>query len=160
MAQGDTLPGWMRGEDTERDPAAADYTPSEGSTDVVSPRAVAQVIDWAVVAPAVLALDVGLSPLGIPLFARIPIEMTVFFAYCVVLEGFFGGRTVGKRFMGILVVTTEGHPVSVRQALVRNLPALVAAFWIPYIVAIFSVVSTPLHQRVFDRLADTAVVRI
>lgn len=160
---GSSVPDWITDGDGEgeaesesSDPA---YPPTPGSTDVVSSRAYAQAIDWAVVALPVLALEFVLASAGVPLLFRIPANASIYLVYCVFFEGFRGGQTVGKSMMGIVVVTAEGRSIGLREAVVRNLPALFAGFWVPYIVGIYSIIDTPLHQRVFDRVADTAVVR-
>jgi uncharacterized RDD family membrane protein YckC len=155
------MPDWLtESDDTEEsDPATPAYEPTPGSTDGVAYRAYAQAIDWGVMAIPVLVLEILLASAGVPLLFRIPADASIYLVYCVVLEGFYGGQTVGKSLMGIAVVTVEGRPIGLRHALVRNVPALFAGFWVPYIVGIYSIIDTPLHQRVFDRIADTAVVR-
>ena len=157
------LPSWLGDAEYEsrpdEDSAKRAYVPTPGNTDLVAPRAVAQVLDWAVIVPPVLAMEFLLAPTGIPLLLRVPIEMLVYLAYCAGFEGLNGGRTVGKMAMDLVVVSADGGPITLRQAVVRNLPALAAAYWLPYLAAISSVVTTPLHQRLFDRVADTAVVR-
>ena len=45
--------------------------------------------------------------------------------YYVLLEGFWGGRTVGKRALGIRVVMDTGRAVTVGAAVVRNLLRLI-----------------------------------
>lgn len=77
--------------------------------------------------------------------------------YFVVLEA-RTGRSVGKRAMGVLVVSTNGRPVGWRAAALRNL--LRAADVLPtgYLVGLASMAVTARFQRLGDLVAGTMVV--
>lgn len=142
-------------DDAEEGPA---FLLGPGSTDVLAPRTAAQLVDWTIVLPFVFVLDLLIAGV-LPFAVRLAVELGIYLAYGAVLEGYRDGQTLGKVLMDLKVVGVDGEECTPRQALVRNLPALVAPLWIPYIVALLSIVTTDLNQRLFDRTAETAVVR-
>ncbi|GAB3691686.1 hypothetical protein GCM10028857_29370 [Salinarchaeum chitinilyticum] len=130
-------------------------------TDVVGSRAVAQVVDWIVAivvtfGVALLLLETGVQPtrgaFGL-------IAGTSAFLYNALLEGFWGGQTVGKRLVGIRVRGQRGSDVSVGQAFIRNIPAIVSPGLLLYLVALLSIAMDDKKRRVFDHAAGTIVVR-
>lgn len=94
--------------------------------------------------------------------AVIIVTFLVFFAifgYPVILETLWRGKTVGKRALGIRVVTTEGAPIRFRHAAIRA--ALeIPDFFIPPggLVACLSVLFTRDDQRLGDLAAGTVVI--
>ncbi|MEW4568084.1 RDD family protein [Tautonia sp. JC769] len=81
------------------------------------------------------------------------------FGYGALLEGMLNGQTVGKRAMGIRVVSVEGVPINGGQAFLRNL------LWcfdgiVPfgYLPAIASMMLTRRFQRLGDLAARTMVI--
>jgi uncharacterized RDD family membrane protein YckC len=83
----------------------------------------------------------------------------VVFGYDVLFEVAAGGRTPGKRWTGLRVLTREGSAVGVGPSVVRNLLRLVDAIPGPYVVGIVLVALTRRHQRLGDLVAGTIVVR-
>ena len=81
--------------------------------------------------------------------------------YYVLLEGFWGGRTVGKRALGIRVVMDTGRAVTVGAAVVRNLLRLIDFFFplAPFVPGVLLVLLTKSHKRLGDMAAGTIVVR-
>src|SRR3954447_4572675 len=82
------------------------------------------------------------------------------FGYPVLCEARWHGRTIGKRMLGLRVVTVEGAPVAFRHAAIRAMVAVVD-FLIPPlgVAATFSVLLTPRSQRLGDLFAGTIVLR-
>lgn len=78
--------------------------------------------------------------------------------YHVLLEGGVG-QTVGKRLLGIAVVTDEGDVPTYRAAFTRTLYRFVD--WLPaaYGVGLLSMVLDGRNRRLGDRTAGTVVVR-
>jgi uncharacterized RDD family membrane protein YckC len=77
-------------------------------------------------------------------------------AFC---EGLFNGQTVGKRVLGIRVVSERGVPISGAQAVLRNLvgtvDGLLPFFYQP---ALVSMILSSKFQRLGDLAAGTMVV--
>ena len=81
------------------------------------------------------------------------------FAYPAVAEARWGA-TVGKAACGLRVVTVEGGPVRGRHALIRSALQIVDLFLVPIgVIAVFSSLTSPLDQRLGDRVAGTLVLR-
>lgn len=74
--------------------------------------------------------------------------------YGAIFEGLWNGRTPGKKANKLRVVQTNGHPITWKHAVIRNLFRLVDNS----IGAIF-VVATKRSQRLGDLAAGTMVVR-
>jgi uncharacterized RDD family membrane protein YckC len=67
-----------------------------------------------------------------------------------------GGRTIGMAIFGLQVVTTEGGPIGVRQAVMRTLGlALSVAF---FLFAFWGIIFQKERRALDDLIAGTAVV--
>lgn len=77
--------------------------------------------------------------------------------YFVVLEG-RSGRSIGKRAVGIRVVSTNGRPIGWRAAALRNLLRAADALPTGYLVGLGSMTLTSRFQRLGDLVAGTMVV--
>jgi uncharacterized RDD family membrane protein YckC len=138
----------------------------EFETASVGSRALAQGIDLF----ARLALLLGLSTvLGIvaPVFTDtgavivlIVAGFLLVFGYPALLEMRWNGQTVGKRAMGLRVVTVEGAPVGLRHTAIRSMLAVID-FALPPIgvAATICVLFNRRNQRLGDLLAGTMVLR-
>lgn len=78
-------------------------------------------------------------------------------AYYIVSEA-LTGMTVGKRIVGIRVVTERGAHVGLGAAVIRNLLRPVDALFFYLVGALFALASSR-RQRLGDRAAGTVVVR-
>ena len=78
------------------------------------------------------------------------------FGYYIALEG-TTGQTVGKRLMGVVVVSRDGSPITFRQAATRNL-RLVDGFF-NYALGLVVMLLSEDMQRIGDYAANTLVVR-
>jgi uncharacterized RDD family membrane protein YckC len=83
--------------------------------------------------------------------------MLLALGYYVVLEGAWGA-TIGKRAVGIRVVSEDGEPIGLGASFVRNILRLVDGLFF-YIVGALVAASSPRGQRLGDRAAHTVVVR-
>jgi uncharacterized RDD family membrane protein YckC len=93
--------------------------------------------------------------------AVIVLSAALLFAYLiydVAFEVRGGGRTPGKRAVGLRVVLDGGGPVGLRASLIRNVIRLFEAALL-YVPAIISILSTRANQRLGDLAAGTLVVR-
>ncbi len=83
----------------------------------------------------------------------------LFFGYFIVFEWRFGGRTPGKRLMGIRVVRDGGFPLDFTSAVVRNVVRILefgAGF---YAISAIASLLSPTNRRIGDMAAGTIVVR-
>jgi uncharacterized RDD family membrane protein YckC len=82
------------------------------------------------------------------------------FGYFVLFETLDGGRSPGKRLVGIRVVRVGGGPVGFLASFLRNVVRLVDSFPPPfYGVGMVAVLASKRNQRLGDMLAGTLVVR-
>jgi len=79
-------------------------------------------------------------------------------AYPVLFEVFGGGRTLGKRMVGLRVVNEDGTRIRWQASLIRNV--LIAADFLPgtYLFALISLLASARFQRLGDHAAGTLVV--
>jgi uncharacterized RDD family membrane protein YckC len=70
-----------------------------------------------------------------------------------------GGRTPGKRLLGLEVRYLDGTPCDLRAALVRTAFRFVDAFPGVYLIGGFAIMSTKRRQRIGDQAAGTSVYR-
>ena len=78
--------------------------------------------------------------------------------YYALFEIFWNGQTPGKRLVRIRVIGDSGRPITVYEALIRNLLRIVDQFPGLYVVGIISVFVTARNQRLGDVVAGTVVV--
>jgi len=79
------------------------------------------------------------------------------FGYFVLTEG-SSGQTLGKRALGLVVVTEDGEAVGYRAVLVRNLLRVVDALPAGFLLGAALILVTERGQRVGDLVAETVVV--
>ncbi len=73
----------------------------------------------------------------------VPVGFLGGLAYILIADGFAGGRSIGKRLIGLQTVLPERRAVAgFRESIIRNLPFAVAqlAFAVPYMGWLLSVV--------------------
>ena len=83
------------------------------------------------------------------------------FAATVVYHALFesvSGNTVGKRMLGLHVVSMDGSPIRFRQGLIRSVAFFVDALFLAAVAAL-AMHESPVKQRVGDKWADTRVVK-
>jgi uncharacterized RDD family membrane protein YckC len=79
--------------------------------------------------------------------------------YSLLCETFLNGQSVGKKVMGIKVISLNGNPASFGQYLIRWLFRLVDMWIGSFVLAVIMIAVSEKHQRVGDIVAGTAVVR-
>jgi uncharacterized RDD family membrane protein YckC len=129
-------------------------------------RALAYVIDLLVRAAIVIAIGTALSLAslgkgeisGWKLGALLLLMFALEWGYFVVCESLMNGRSVGKRALGLRVVTRDGLPVSFGASVLRNL--LRAADFLPtgYAIGLLTMTLDPRFRRLGDWAADTMVI--
>ena len=83
----------------------------------------------------------------------------VWFGYDILFEVLASGRTPGKRWNGLRVVRTGGHPITFLPSAIRNILRLVDLLPAAYVVGCISVLVTKRNQRLGDLAAGTLVIR-
>lgn len=130
-----------------------------------------QAIQWAVLLAVFVVLaftagavsdeegDVGNGTLLLlgALFVLVIFVVQVF--YHVAFETVSAGRTPGKRWTGLRVVTVGGAPVTFTASAIRNLLRLVDALPGAYLVGMVAILANSRNQRLGDMAAGTIVVR-
>lgn len=79
--------------------------------------------------------------------------------YFLLLEALWDGRTVGKRALGLRVVTTEGGPAPTSAVVARNLVRIVDLLPGVPLVGVVTMLATASDQRLGDLAAGTLVIR-
>lgn len=80
-------------------------------------------------------------------------------AYFIVFEWLWGGRTLGKRIFGLRVIGADGSPATFTAVLVRNLVRVVDFLPAFYGIGLLAIVVSGRSQRLGDLAAGTFVVR-
>lgn len=88
------------------------------------------------------------------------------FAYKVCLEGAMG-QTLGKKILGLRLITTDGRPMGFGHAVKRNINLFYSlvpfigsfAAGIAYVVRFFSVMNSPYNQGYHDRWGNTRLIK-
>jgi uncharacterized RDD family membrane protein YckC len=82
----------------------------------------------------------------------------LYYGYFAFFEAVWNGHTPGKRYMHVRVIKENGAPITVYDAVSRNLLRLVDQFPLFYGVGIVSVLLSRRSQRLGDFVAGTVVV--
>jgi len=87
----------------------------------------------------------------------------IFAAYFIFFEWLWNGQTPGKRLMKLRVIRDDGRPVTLWEAIARNLLRIcdaVPGFVLPvYSIGLIVIFLSPRDQRVGDLFAGTVVIR-
>jgi len=83
----------------------------------------------------------------------------LFFGYFIIFEWRFGGRTPGKRLLGIRVVRDGGFPLDFTSSVVRNVVRILEFGLGFYAVSAVVMLLSPANRRLGDMAAGTIVVR-
>ena len=78
--------------------------------------------------------------------------------YFFALEYFWGGKTIGKRVLGIRVLQENGHSVTLLSCFIRNLLRVIDSLPALYFIGIVMIFLHPKHKRIGDLVAGTLVV--
>lgn len=78
--------------------------------------------------------------------------------YFFVLEYFTGGRTIGKKILGIRVIQDNGHSITLLSSIIRNFMRLIDSLPTGYLVGILMIFFHSQHKRLGDMVAGTLVV--
>ncbi|WP_010530891.1 RDD family protein [Lentibacillus jeotgali] len=95
---------------------------------------------------------------AVPLTILIMVIFAVYWGYFFVCEYFFGGKTLGKRLLGIRVIQDNGHSITLLSSLIRNLLRIIDMLPTAYFIGIIMVFFHSRHKRLGDMAAGTIVV--
>lgn len=101
-----------------------------------------------------LATEVESITIAITIIALFLLNWGYFFAY----EYFSGGRTIGKKIIGIRVIQENGHSITLLSSFIRNLLRIIDMLPANYFLGIIMVFFHSKHKRVGDLVAGTIVV--
>jgi uncharacterized RDD family membrane protein YckC len=129
-------------------------------------RFAAQLLDLAVLAGGLIALAVASTGVSAVLgtstagtLAFVVVGFLSFWAYWILLEALWSGRTLGKHAMRLRVIDARGGPASPGQAVIRNLLRIVDFLPWAYGLGTAVMFSTARSQRLGDLAAGTVVIR-
>lgn len=115
---------------------------------------------WAIIFIAIKSsiehlIDTTTAHLLLFIFLYFPIS-----TYSLVQEVFFNGQTIGKKILGIKVITTRGKQPNLTQYMVRWLFRIIDIWSNLGIVGIAVAASNPYNQRVGDLAAGTCLIKL
>ena len=84
------------------------------------------------------AISVGMLTIALAIIAQLMIEWT----YFMISERVTGGRSIGKRLVGLRVIGQDGLPLTARASLVRNLLRAVDMLPGSYVVGLVAIVAS------------------
>ncbi len=168
--QDSTATGGPTPAETPQETAGAQNGGPEPKYVGVGLRFLAQIFDaipilifWFIVGNRIAAATGGLKAdgfdlKGIPALVLMLLTLAFIILYFTVLETWWHGQSLGKKILGIRVLTENGGQVSPGQSFLRNALRLVDGF-MAYLVAAIFIWRSGKKQRLGDRLAGTVVVR-
>jgi uncharacterized RDD family membrane protein YckC len=135
-------------------------------------RAFAFVVDWhirailfiawytvaALIYNGRLSLAAPTNPEGIWFGAVVAPGAAIYFLYHVVLEIAMRGRTPGKRWAGVRLVTRDGAPPAIGAHLTRNVFRIIDSFPLFYGIGLAATLLTKDQVRIGDLAAGTLLV--
>jgi uncharacterized RDD family membrane protein YckC len=86
------------------------------------------------------------------------LSFVVYTGYFAILEAFWKGQTVGKRWAGIRVIKDSGRPITPFEAIARNLIRIVDYMPAFYGVGVVTMMLNTKNRRLGDFVAGTIVV--
>jgi uncharacterized RDD family membrane protein YckC len=110
----------------------------------------------------VVAIVIGIA--GIVLDESLVVGLTMMvvlsscFLYFIVLEWLWGGQTIGKKAMGLRVLSHDGTPITLRGAVYRNLMRPADFMPMLYFAGFIAMFMNERSQRLGDLAAGTIVV--
>ncbi|MBI5302171.1 MAG: RDD family protein [Chloroflexi bacterium] len=137
-------------------------------------RFLASLIDSLIQAALYLALLIGIMAINASdLFKELPMSVQdwlvalvllvlflIQFGYFFFFEIILNGQSPGKRALGLRVVKENGYPLSVLDALIRNIVRVIDFFPFAYGVGVIVMFSNSRAKRLGDFAAGTVVVKL
>lgn len=125
------------------------------------PRALAWAIDLGVRLCMLLVLMIGLGLLGgFGQGLSMVVMFVLYWIYPIAFEVLWNGQTLGKRALGLRVVSADGGPLGWLPAITRNLLRTVDMLPFGYAAGLITCLSDPHGRRLGDLVARTLVVHV
>jgi len=99
-----------------------------------------------------------LSDSWVPIAVAIILVFIINWGYFFVAEFFFGGKTLGKKLIGIRVIQENGHSITLLSSLIRNLLRIIDMLPTSYFLGMVFIFFHSKHKRLGDMVAGTIVV--
>lgn len=80
------------------------------------------------------------------------------FGYFAIFEAVWNGQTPGKRWTHLRVIQDSGRPITVQDAVLRNLLRIVDALPALYATGVITILISPQNKRVGDYVSGTVVI--
>lgn len=123
------------------------------------PRALAWMIDLCIRIGVMIVMSLLLMAFGeMGQGIYLVVMFLVFWAYPILFEVFWSGRTPGKRALGVRVVADDGAPAGWMAVIVRNLLRTVDMLPFGYALGLLSSLADANGRRLGDHVARTLVV--
>ncbi len=125
-----------------------------------APRALAWLIDFLIYSVFLIILGIlnGAFASRTMQGLSMVLMFLVYWGYPVIAEVYFGGRTWGKKALGLRVVRANGLPVGWRESALRNLLLVVDFMPVMYATGLFCMLMDTRFRRVGDIVANTQVI--
>lgn len=105
-----------------------------------------------------IAMFVPVFGMGLPFGGLLVTMFLIEWWYGAIFEGFFGGRTPGKRAFQLRVIKDAGYPIGLYEAVLRNFLRVADILPITYGFGLICMCATKRMQRIGDLVAGTIVV--
>lgn len=99
-------------------------------------------------------MEVGSLPIAITIILLFILNWSYFFLY----EFFSGGKTLGKKWVGIRVIQENGHSITLLSSFIRNFLRIIDSLPASYLLGIVMIFIHTKHKRIGDLVAGTIVV--
>jgi len=94
-------------------------------------------------------------------YAMVPYLMIlIFFSYCLGMEIFHKGQTLGKKIMGVRVLKLDGSEPSLSDFVIRSVFHLIDTYLCIGVLGAIFIATSEYGQRMGDRAANTVVVKL
>lgn len=132
----------------------------------LGPRIIAHIIDLFLMAIGLIAGSLVISQasviVGPGIAGLVTAVFTTFFifVYFIVSEMLMKGQTIGKKLLGLRVVTIEGRPLGWSGSFLRNVLRIADLLPGTYLLGLVTMFLNERSQRLGDLIAGTIVIRV
>ncbi|MEH7526444.1 RDD family protein [Bacillus sp. JJ1503] len=98
--------------------------------------------------------EINSVPVAIAIILMFILNWGYFFAF----EYFSGGRTIGKKVLGLRVIQENGHSITLLSSFIRNFLRIIDSLPANYFLGMMMIFFHSKHKRIGDLVAGTLVV--